>query len=64
LPPERLQQLRALVQAIPYWTRSGDGEDHRGHLLLDESRLLELVEAWVPVITADGPGVLTWPNCD
>jgi hypothetical protein len=29
-------------------------------LLVDESRLGELDEAWVPVIAADGPGVLVW----
>ncbi|WP_328753160.1 DUF6210 family protein [Streptomyces sp. NBC_00285] len=33
-------------------------------LLLDESRLAEADEAWVPVLTPDGPGVLTWENSD
>jgi hypothetical protein len=31
---------------------------------LDESRLAEADEAWVPVFTPDGPGVLTWENSD
>ncbi|MEU6356441.1 DUF6210 family protein [Streptomyces sp. NPDC047072] len=31
---------------------------------LDESRLAEADEAWVPVLTPDGPGVLTWENSD
>ncbi|WUO43891.1 DUF6210 family protein [Streptomyces sp. NBC_00285] len=33
-------------------------------MLLDESRLAEADEAWVPVLTPDGPGVLTWENSD
>ncbi len=65
LPPERIAQLKAAVEMITYWG-PGDGsqDQQRTHLRLDESRLRELVEAWVPVITPDGPGILTWPNCD
>jgi hypothetical protein len=33
-------------------------------LVLDESRLLEIDEAWVPVISPDDPGVLIWENSD
>lgn len=60
LPEDRLERLRSLVEAIPYWTES----DQRLHLRVDEERLGELVEAWVPVLTPDGPGVLVWENCD
>lgn len=65
LPPDRLDVLRAVVATIPYW-RSEDGpaEEHRVGLRLDEDRLGELLEAWVPVLTPDGPAILTWPNCD
>lgn len=59
LPADRLERLRSVVEAIPYW--SGN---QRGHLQVDEARLGELLEAWVPVLTADGPGVLAWANCD
>ena len=62
-PAERLAQLRGLVGAIPFWT-SDDGGDVRAHLELDESRLEQLAEAWVPVRTPHGPGVLMWNNCD
>ena len=34
------------------------------HLVLDESRLSEADEAWVPVMTPDGPGVLVRENSD
>jgi hypothetical protein len=65
LPPDRLDDLRALVSAIPYWTFREDGEvEQRGHLRVDDGRLLELVEAWVPVVSPDGIALLTWPNCD
>jgi hypothetical protein len=65
LPPERIEELRLLVEAIPYWVTSATGDsDRRDHLRLDDSRLADLVEAWIPVITPDGPGILTWPNCD
>jgi hypothetical protein len=64
LPPERLEQLRSVVEAIPYWAHAEAGTEQRGRLRLDETRLGELVEAWVPVLTPDGRGVLVWENCD
>ncbi|MFV2176746.1 DUF6210 family protein [Actinomadura sp. LOL_016] len=33
-------------------------------LQVDESRLAEVDEAWVPVVTPDGQGVLVWLNSD
>jgi hypothetical protein len=33
-------------------------------LSLEESRMDELDEAWVPVVCADGPALLIWPNSD
>jgi hypothetical protein len=33
-------------------------------LVLDEARIGEVDEAWVPVISADGCAVLIWPNSD
>lgn len=63
LPADRLARLRALVEALPCWSRIGD-EDRRDPLRLDDARLDALVEAWVPVLTPHGPGVLVWANCD
>jgi len=64
LPPDRLAKLKLAVESITCWDSRdrARGEEHT-HLLLDESRVGELVEAWVPVITPDGPGILIWPNC-
>ncbi|MGV3720958.1 MAG: DUF6210 family protein [Actinomycetota bacterium] len=64
LPADRLEQLRALVAAIPYWICDEVNTEQRHQLRLDDARLGELVEAWVPVTTPDGPGVLIWENCD
>ncbi|MFJ9461250.1 DUF6210 family protein [Kitasatospora sp. NPDC101447] len=53
----------ALVGAVRYW--ACDGTTVKPHRLqLDESRIREADEAWVPVITPDGPGVLVWLNSD
>ena len=52
-------RLRALVESITYWTR-----DEWHPLRLDETRLREGNEAWVPVRTPAGPGVLVWANSD
>ncbi|MFJ1754923.1 DUF6210 family protein [Kitasatospora sp. NPDC088134] len=51
--------LAALVGAVRYW--AGDGTRERPHpLRLDEDRLGETDQAWVPVHTPDGPGTLLW----
>ncbi len=64
LPPDRLARLSDLVQTIPYWQCNLDGHDTKHPLRIDESRIDELVEAWIPVETPDGPGVLLYRNCD
>ncbi|MGM1060082.1 DUF6210 family protein [Saccharothrix sp. Mg75] len=46
-------------------TGRATGHDEEPHpLLLDGSRMSEADEAWVPVLTPDGPGVLVWSNSD
>lgn len=35
-----------------------------GLLQVDETAIDELDEAWIPVLTVDGPGVLIWSNSD
>lgn len=56
---ERLRQAVTLVRMDP--SAGGPGE---APLVLDESRLDEIDEAWVPVVSPDGPGVLIWENSD
>jgi len=65
LPDERLEALDAAIRAIPFWTvNPGRAERTRHTLLLDRSQLTRLAEAWVPVITPVGRGILVWKNCD
>lgn len=62
LPAERLRRLRALVAELPWW--GGMGGERTGRLELDEGRLGEVAEAWIPVVSPAGPGVLLYKNCD
>jgi hypothetical protein len=66
LPAERLEKLRRLVADVHYWRCDGygPGELPPYRFCLDESRIDEIVEAWIPVDTVDGPGVLLYNNCD
>ena len=66
LPGERMEQLRRTVATIPCWATflPGQAEDRREALQIDDARLNQLCEAWVPVVTANGHGVLLWSNCD
>lgn len=55
----QLDALRAAVGAVRFWACDGNAE--RPHpLRLDESRLPEADDAWLPVHTPDGPGLLVW----
>ncbi len=66
LSESALRSLTELVSDIAFWVTPGpqSSEDERLNLRVDVDRLDELVEAWVPVVTPRGPGVLIWDNCD
>lgn len=58
---KEIDSLRDLVQGVSYW--ASDALSATRHLLrLDERRVSDVDEAWVPVLTPDGPGVLVWSN--
>ncbi|MFE2543093.1 DUF6210 family protein [Actinacidiphila glaucinigra] len=62
-PDDERDRLRGAVGAVRYW--ASDGTTEVPHALrLDENRIREADEAWVPVITPDGPAVLVWLNSD
>lgn len=61
---EQHGELAKLVQRIAFWSTSATGEDHPHTLEFDASRADECAEAWVPVITPYGAGVLTFANSD
>jgi uncharacterized protein DUF6210 len=60
---KEMRSLRRAVEGICYW--AGDALDATPHpLQLDEHQLSDADEAWVPVLTPDGPGILVWFNSD
>lgn len=65
VPEERIRQLAGLVKKISYW--SDHPQEPFGiysQFELDLTRRDAIAEAWIPVRTADGPGVLLYQNCD
>ena len=62
--PHLLAELDALVACIVFWKTRRASTGERGHLALDRSRLADLTEAWIPVITPYGPGTLVTANSD
>jgi hypothetical protein len=60
---EEAGSLRKAIEGIRYW--AGDALSAMPHpLQLDEQQLSDADEAWVPVLTPDGPGILVWFNSD
>ncbi|WP_416377016.1 DUF6210 family protein [Acinetobacter sp. Marseille-Q1623] len=53
------------MENITIWFTSNEQEeDQRQDVCLDMSRLEEITEAWVPVISPYGKAILIWKNCD
>src|SRR4051794_23152366 len=64
---DRIKELAGLVAQVPCWLTQPEGEgktDERRFLVLDEGRLDECVEAWIPVRTPYGRGILVLENSD
>ena len=64
---DALNALSTIVETVAFWethSSASEKEDHQAFLQLDLTRLSELTEAWVPVLTAYGPGVLIFDNSD
>ncbi len=61
---ELTAELAALIATIPCWLTRSNGKDERHKLELDAARMDECVEAWIPVLTPYGPGILTLDNSD
>ena len=60
-----VKQLAGLVAQIPCWLTHPEGEvDERRFLELNQERLGECVEAWIPVKTPYGRGILVLENSD
>jgi len=64
LPEDRLAKLRTEVEKIPYWRHTNLDAYTREHVKIDTDRVVMICEAWVPVVTPEGKGILVWANCD
>ncbi|MEU9989585.1 DUF6210 family protein [Streptomyces sp. NPDC048045] len=62
-PPDLLARLGKAVAFHVYGSANRD-DPFPAPLALDGTRLAGIDEAWVPVVTPDGPGVLVWENSD
>ncbi|MEV1021093.1 DUF6210 family protein [Streptomyces sp. NPDC050264] len=63
-PPNLLDRLRHEVAELHIYGSANRDDLFAAPLILDESRLAETDEAWVPVLSPDGPGFLVWRNSD
>ena len=61
---DAISELASLVARVPFWLSQPDGTSERTTLEIDRNHLDDLTEAWVPVITAQGRGVLLFKNSD
>ena len=52
------------VGSLRIWFRSERGEDEWTHLTLDKTKTEQFTEAWLPVNTPMGKGILIWENSD
>ncbi|MEV7770338.1 DUF6210 family protein [Kitasatospora sp. NPDC086791] len=57
---DELARLRSAVEDLGIYGAGRDDETYSTSLVLDGSRLAEPAEAWVPVVTPDGPLRETW----
>ena len=62
-PSDVTERVRQAVALVRCWDSVADAPEPVP-LRLDDERLAEIDEAWVPVLTADGPGMLVWANSD
>ncbi|MDP6636665.1 MAG: DUF6210 family protein [Phycisphaerae bacterium] len=61
---ERISKLETIIAKIPDWICSKGGEDKKESLALDRNRIDECTEAWIPVLSKYGRGVLMLKNSD
>ncbi len=59
-----VSEIANIVQRIPIWHYNNINDCTRDQLELDLDRIYEICEAWIPVKTKFGRGVLLWNNCD
>lgn len=64
LAESKIENIAFNVKQIPFWHYTNINDCTRNHLEIDLDRIDEICEAWIPVKTPYGRGVLIWNNCD
>jgi hypothetical protein len=65
LPDDRINNLKQLVSSVPFWDcKYESNESLREALEIDDNKIGQACEGFIPVLTAQGKGVLVWSNCD
>lgn len=64
LSESKIDEISDIVKQIPLWHYTNINDCKREHLELDLERVHEICEAWIPVKTDFGRGILLWNNCD
>ena len=59
-----VNELRGLVATVPCWLGTETNTDELRFLELDMTRISHCIEAWIPVLSPYGPGILTLDNSD
>ncbi|GAV44218.1 DUF6210 family protein [Streptomyces acidiscabies] len=62
--PAFRDRLRTAVADLRLYGSANRDDTWPARLALDEARLAEADEAWIPVLTPDGPGIVVWENSD
>ncbi len=60
----RILKLEELIRQIPDWICSKKNKDERASLELDRTRIADCIEAWIPVRSKRGKGILMLKNSD
>jgi hypothetical protein len=61
---QRVAELQELVRRVPCWIRASTDADEARSLELDMKRLDQCIEAWIPVLSPYGHGILTLDDSD
>jgi Family of unknown function (DUF6210) len=60
----RIDALAEIVSRVSCWHTDSQGNDTRNFLVLDRGRMHQCVEAWIPVVSTYGQGIMVLKNSD
>ena len=63
-PVDQIEKLSKLISKIPDWQCDKIENDKKAFLKLDVERIDDCVEAWIPILSVHGRGMLLFRNSD